>query len=159
MKRIRVLTTLAIATTTALATTAGGCGSGGPSPSTTHTTIQGNPDAANKCHTTLALLHPVDKQLTATFEVTCNFAVASADVSLVIQGRPLGSDNTSWDNLSDPTTGSSVPITLTYKIPCITSLEYQASGSIDALADDGSPVSTSATAGPKSYGPSECSGS
>jgi hypothetical protein len=140
-----------------LATTAAGCGSSGQSGTTTHTTIKGDPNAAKKCNTTLTLLHPVDMQVSATYTVTCNFPVASADVRLVIQGRPLGSGNTSWDNISNPKTGSSIPITLTYKTLCITALEYQASGSVDALGTDGSPFSTSDTAGPKSYGPSECS--
>lgn len=157
----KTITSVAAAIALIAATGAsGGCGSNGPSPtSTTHTAIQGDPDAANKCKDVLDLQHPTNKQLTATYTVTCNFSVASADISLVIQGRPLGGDNTQWDNISDPKTGSSVPITLTYTIPCITTLEYQASGSVDVLSADGSPVSTSNTAGPESYGPSECSGS
>lgn len=98
-KRIRPImtVTLPLAIGALLFTTAGGCGSSGASGTTAHTTIQGDPNAAKKCKTVLDMHHPVDKQLTATFTVTCNFPIASADSSLVIQGKPVGSDNTHWE--------------------------------------------------------------
>lgn len=160
MIRTRPVAACALAATALLFTTAGGCGSSGPSGSSTQVTVKGNPDATHKCKTILVMQHPVAKQLTATYTVTCNFTIASADTSLVIQGRPIGSGNTSWDNISDPRKSTATTgISLTYAVPCITSLEYQASGQFDALADDGTPATSSDTTTPRSYGASECSGS
>jgi len=133
----------------------GGCGSSSSSGTTT-VQNQGAP-STKKCDLRLTSEHPVNKQLTATVSVTCNFPIAEANTSLVIQGRPIGGDNTSWDNLGDPkTTGATTNITLSYTVPCITSLEYQASTSIDALADDGAPVNATDSTAPRSYNASEC---
>ena len=159
MNRKTTTTIAATAALVALTGASGGCGSNGPAPSTTHTSIQGNPDAADKCKTVLEMHHPVNKQLTATFTVTCNFPIASADSSLVIQGKPIGSDNTNWDNVDDPQLSQQIPpLTLTFKHNCVTGIDYEATASIDALADDGNPVNASATTTPEFYGPSECSG-
>jgi hypothetical protein len=145
---------------TVLATTAAGCSSSGPeqgsAPATTQIQIQ-NPGSSQQCTIVLDSEHPVDKRLTATMSVTCNFQVVNADSSLVIQGRPLGGNNTDWDNVDDPKPSSALPpFTLTYTVPCVTSLEYQASASIDALAEDGAPVNASETTIPRSYSASEC---
>lgn len=143
-----------------LTTTAAGCGSGSGSGGSTHVAIQGNPVAAHKCKTVLDLHTPAAKQLTATYSVSCNFPLTSASTTLVIQGRPTGSGGTAWDNLSDPKVSEAVSsIFLTYTVPCVTSLEYQGSASIDAVGVDGTPVNTLDTTTPRSYGPSECSGS
>lgn len=134
-------------------------GSSAPTDGATKTEIQGNPASSHVCKLKLVQQLPVAKQLTATLTVTCNFALASAYTTLVIQGRPLGGSETQWDNLSDPQTSADTSgIILTYKIPCVTSLEYQSSASIDADGYDGTPVHSDQTTTPRSYGPSECSG-
>lgn len=154
MNRKAIITAAAAAALLALTGAQGGCGSSG---STGTTTVQGNPASAKKCKSSLIMQAPVGKLLTATYTVSCNFPVASADTSLVIQGRPIGGSNADWDNLSDPKRSSATTdISLTYTVPCITSLQYQASASIDALADDGTPFNSSDTTTPKSYGASEC---
>ncbi len=165
MKRTTITSAAAVAAVLALTGAQGGCGSSGaggstPTGGTTQVQYQGNPASAMKCTMTLESHHPVNKQLTATLNITCNFTVASATSSLVIQGRPLGGSNADWDNVDDPkTTSSTTDISLTYTVPCVTSLEYQASANIDALADDGTPVNASDTTTPLHYSTSECSGS
>lgn len=160
MNRRTITSVTAAAALIALTGASGGCGSSGATGTSAQTTVKGDPDAADKCKTVLEMHHPVNKQLTATFTVTCNFPIASADSSLVIQGKPVGSDDTHWDNVDDPDTSQQIPpLTLTFTHNCVTGIDYQASASIDALANDGNPVSSSATTTPKSYSPSECSGS
>lgn len=136
-----------------------GCGSSGPAGGPhTQVAIKGNPAAPDKCTIVLAMPHPVNKQLVATLTVSCNFPAESADLSLVIQGRHIGAGDTGWDNLSDPKrTVQALPATLTYTVPCITALEYQASASLDTLAPDGTPVHDDETTTPRSYDASECS--
>lgn len=145
-----------------LATTAAGCGSSGPThPDGGYTTsiqIKGAP-STKTCRVVVTLLHPVNKQISATLTVTCNFPVATADVSLVIQGKPIGADATHWDNVDDPVTSHEIPTTLTYVHNCVTGIDYQASASVDALADDGTPVHDTETDGPKYYLAPDCSGS
>lgn len=138
----------------------GGCGSSGPTPaSTTHVAEQGAP-SAKQCTITLISHHPIDKQLTATLTVSCNFPVADATTRLLIQGRPLGGNDTQWDTVIGPKESSATTgISLSVTIFCITSLDYQASASIDALADDGTPVNASDTTTPLHYSSSECNGS
>lgn len=163
MKR-HVVTGAAIGTIVLLTGAQGGCGNGSSKTSSTsvatHVEVQGNPASAHKCKTTLSMPPPTRKQLVATYSVTCNFPIASASTSLVIQARPVGGDNTSWDNVDDPKVSSATSsIWLSYTVPCVTKLEYQASASIDAAGADGTPVNTSDTTTPRSYGASECSGS
>lgn len=139
----------------------GGCGSSGAqSPSTHGTTnveIQGDPASAHRCKMELVQHTPVNRQLTATLTVTCNFPLVSAYTTLVIQGRPVGADDTQWDNLSDPVSSEATSdITLTYKVPCITGLEYQSSASIDASGADGTPVHSNETTTPRVYDATQC---
>jgi hypothetical protein len=154
----------ALLATLATSAAAGGCGSdaaGKNSPTSLHTSVEidGDPASTHKCKTELTMPHPNGRQLTATYKVTCNFPIASASTSLVIQGRPAGGDNTQWDNVDDPTISGKVPpLIITYAHNCVTGIEYQASASIDAVGVDGTPVNSIDTTTPRSYGASECSG-
>jgi hypothetical protein len=160
MYRKQITATAAAAVAIVLATGAqGGCGSTGAKPSGggTKVQIQGDPANSHKCKLELVQHLPVDKLLTATLTVTCNFPLASAYTTLVIQGRPVGGDDTQWDNLGDPQPSSETThITLTFRIPCITALEYQSSASIDASGADGTPVHADQTTTPRSYSASQC---
>lgn len=147
----------------ALAGAQGGCGSssngGAPTHGATKVEIQGQPGAARQCKMTLIQHEPVQRQLVATLTVTCNFPLVSAYTTLVIQGRPVGGDNTQWDNLGTPKPSSETEnITLTYKVPCITALEYQSSASIDASGADGTPVHADQETTPRAYNATQCAG-
>jgi hypothetical protein len=136
----------------------GGCGSSGPAPGNTQVQVQ-NPGSALQCRFVLDMGAPVERQLTATMTVSCNFPVADSTTSLVIQGKPAGSPDTDWDNVDDPVPSSQIPpVSLTYKINCVAGYDYPASASIDALAENGAPVNATETTTPRSYSASECSG-
>jgi hypothetical protein len=166
MKKITSITgAAAAAAVLALTGAQGGCGSSssgssGPTPGATTAVAEQGAPSPLKCTLTLISHHPVDKRLTATLTVSCNFTVASADARLSILGKPLGSDDTNWDTVVGPQESSDTEdISLSLSVLCITSLDYQASGSIDALAEDGTPVDASDATTPLHYSPSECSGS
>lgn len=150
----------------ALAGAQGGCGSSGgskpkatpTSPYSTRISVDGEPGATHQCQMVLKLLQPQYKQITATLDVTCNTPLMAATSSLVIQGRPLGTDNTHWDNVDDPRVSYDTDIALTYTVPCITGIDYQASAAIDVVFTDGAEKHSTDTAGPKYYNSSECSG-
>jgi hypothetical protein len=159
MRRSHTLLTTPLAVAASLPTAvADECGfdsanGGRPAPSlTTHVAEHGY--GPLKCVLTLESLHPVNKQLIATLTVSCNFPIGSGVTSLVIQGRPLGGNDTQWDDVDDPvTTVATSDISLTYTVPCITSLEYRASASIDAETEDGTPVTATDTTLPRSLRP------
>ena len=163
MTRKTITAVGAVVALVALTGAQGGCGSpnsdsSGPPPGATTAVAQQGAPSPLKCTLTLISHHPVSKRLTATLTVSCNFPVATADTKLSILGRPLGSDSTSWDTVIGPKESSATEdISLSVTLLCITSLEYQASGSIDALTEDGTPVNAADATTPLHYSPSECS--
>lgn len=146
--------TIGAAAIALLAATAaqGGCGSSGSSKS------GGNgPGSPLACNFDTQLRAPEKGQLIATSSVTCNFPVASARTTLVIQGRKTGTDNTAWDNFDDPKPTTAVPPNhLTYAVTCIGGYDYQASADITGVSANGAPFHADETTPVVSYTTAEC---
>lgn len=149
--------TAPLAAAALLATTAAGCGSSAaPRGSTTHVAIQ-NPGSAYECRMTLTMGKPVQRQLTATLSVSCNFPAASAKTTLVIQGRTTGSGEGAWDNVDDPVPSILIPpVALSATAICLPGHEMQASADITGIRADGEPFHADETTTPHAYTATEC---
>lgn len=151
MNRKQIAAVLGAAVLVVLSCTAGGCGSSGGGSSS------GGGGSSLQCTFDTYLQAPVNRQLIATSSVTCDFTVVTSTTRLVIQGRRTGSDNTAWDNFSNPRVTEALPPTsLTYKVICVGGYDYQASASIDGVGPNGQPFHANDTTPVVSYATADC---
>lgn len=140
-----------------LLTTAAGCGSSSGSGSGGSGGGGGGGKSSLQCSFTTLLGAPVQRQITATSSVICNFPVVSSTTTLVIQAKPHGSANTHWDNVDHPkTTGTVPPNDLTYTVICVGGLDYQASADITGFGPNNQPFHSYETTDTVTYTQAEC---